>query len=54
MCIVFVRGIHEHETCGALKVIGSEHTNVETRNGFPDEHDGSPAIRLIEGLRGAA
>jgi len=47
MCIVFVRGIHEHDSCRPLRVIGSEDTNVETRNGFPDEHDGSgnPATR---------
>ena len=31
-------GIHEHETCGALRVIGSEHADVETRDRGPDEH----------------
>ena len=41
MCIVFVGGVHEHETCGALRMIGSEHADVETRDGFPDEHDWS-------------
>ncbi len=45
MRIVFVRGIHEHEACRPLRVIGSEDTNVEARDGFPDEHDasGNPA-----------
>ena len=45
MCLVFVGGIHEHETCGALRVIGSEHADVETRDGGADEHDrsGNPA-----------
>ena len=38
MCLIFVEGIHEHETCGALRVIGSEHADVETRDGGPDEH----------------
>ena len=38
MCLVFVGGIQEHETCGALGVIGSEHADVETRDGGPDEH----------------
>jgi hypothetical protein len=32
MGIVFVRRIHEHETRGVLRVIGSEHSNVETRD----------------------
>src|SRR6478672_7851135 len=41
MCLVFVGGIHEHETCGALRVIGSEHPDVETRDGGSDEHDWS-------------
>ena len=47
MCVVFVRGVHEHETCGVLWVIGSEHANVETRDRFADEHDwsGDPATR---------
>jgi hypothetical protein len=47
MCIVFVRGVHEHETCGVLRVIGSEHSSVETGDGLPDEHDwsGDPATR---------
>src|SRR5512142_2172628 len=45
MYIVFVRGVHEHETCGVLRVTGREHSDVETRDGFPDEHDwsGDPA-----------
>ena len=38
MCLVFVGGIHEDETCGALRVIGSEHTDVETRDRGADEH----------------
>src|SRR2546430_1963864 len=38
MWLVFVGGIHEHETCGTLRVIGSEHADVETRDGGPDEH----------------
>ena len=41
MCVVFVRCIHEHEACGALRVIGGEHTDVETGDGFPYEHDWS-------------
>ena len=41
MCLVFVGGIHKHETCGALRVIGSEHADVETRDGGSDEHDRS-------------
>ena len=41
MYLVFVGGIHEHETCDALRVIGSEHTDGETRDGFPHEHDWS-------------
>src|SRR6185295_20286915 len=45
MCVGFVGGIHEYETCGALRVIGREHTDVETRDGGPDEHhrSGNPA-----------
>ena len=58
MCIVFVRGVHEHETCGVFRVIGSEQSNVETRDGFPDEHDwsGDPATRKEFGqlIRSAA
>ena len=38
MCVVFVGGIHEDETRGELRVIGREHTDVETRDGGPDEH----------------
>jgi hypothetical protein len=38
MRIVFVRRIHKHETGGALRVIGSEHADVETREGGPHEH----------------
>jgi hypothetical protein len=47
MCLVFVGRIHEYETRGALRVIGSEHTNVETRDGGADEHhrSGNPATR---------
>src|SRR5690349_11707618 len=41
MCVVFVRCVHEHETCGLLRVIGREHSDVETRDRFPDEHDWS-------------
>src|SRR5437899_547208 len=45
MCVGFVGGIHEDETRGALRVIGREHTDVETRDGGPDEHhrSGNPA-----------
>jgi hypothetical protein len=45
MYLVFVGGIHQHETRGALRVIGGEHTNVQTRDGGPDEHhrSGYPA-----------
>ena len=47
MCIVLMRGINQHETGGSLRVIGSKDTNVETRDGFPGEHDwsGNPATR---------
>jgi hypothetical protein len=41
MCLVFVGGIHKHETCGVFRVIGSEHAHVETRDRGPDEHYGS-------------
>src|SRR5262245_16459622 len=45
MCVMFVGGIHQHETRCALRVIGSEHTDAETRDGGPDEHHwfGHPA-----------
>ena len=38
-------GVHEHETGGALRVIGREYTDAETRDGGPDEHhrSGDPA-----------
>jgi hypothetical protein len=45
MCVVFVGGIHQHETRGPFRVIGSEHTDVEPRDGGTDEHhwSGNPA-----------
>ena len=47
MYVVFVGGIHQHETRGALWVIGREHTDVEPRDGGPDQHhrSGNPATR---------
>jgi len=47
MCVVFVRCVHEHETCGLLRVIGREHSDVETRDRFPDEHDWSGRLVVI-------
>src|SRR5215211_2472382 len=38
MYLVFVGGIHEHETCDVLRVIGCEDANVETTARGPDEH----------------
>jgi hypothetical protein len=39
MYLVFVGGIHEHETCDVLRVIGCEDADVETTARSPDEHD---------------
>jgi hypothetical protein len=41
MCLVFVGGIDEHKTCGALRVIGGEHADIETGDGGAHEHDRS-------------
>jgi hypothetical protein len=38
MRIVFVGGIHEHETCDVLRVIGCEDADVETTARSSDEH----------------
>ena len=38
MRLVFMRGVHEHETRDAVGVIGREHAHVETRDGRADEH----------------
>ena len=38
MHVVFVGRIHQDETRGAFRVIGSKHTDVESRDGSPDEH----------------
>ena len=47
MCVVFVGGIHEHETCGTVRVIGREQSDIETADGLADEHDrsGDPTTR---------
>src|SRR6185295_12019741 len=44
----FVGGIHEDETPGALRVIGGEHTDVETRDGGSDEHHRSGNSAAVE------
>ena len=41
MYLVFVRSIHKHESCDALRAIRCKHTNVEAADGFADEHDRS-------------
>jgi len=41
MCLVFVRGIHEHETCDALRVIRYEDADIEPAAGGPHEHQSS-------------
>jgi hypothetical protein len=38
MRLVFVGGIHEHETCDTLGVVGSEDADVETSDGGADEN----------------
>jgi hypothetical protein len=38
MYLVFVGGIHEHETCDVLRVIGCEDADVETTARSSDEH----------------
>ena len=41
MCLVFVRGIHEHETCDALRMIRHEDADIEPAAGGPHEHQSS-------------
>src|SRR5438445_12890801 len=41
MCLVFVRGIHEHETCHALRMIRHEDADIELAAGGPHEHQSS-------------
>ena len=38
MWLIFVGGIHEHQTRDAVRVIGREDANVETAAGRPDQH----------------
>jgi hypothetical protein len=50
MCLIFVRGIHQHETGCALTVFRREDPHDETTERRPDEDNWSPDAAAVEEL----